>query len=80
MAQVDDLAPVIRPAIEEESKVAARMFDETVAGPPAASGRGAAPQMMYGERLKTFVKARTPKIIDQLDGKSQGDSVDIRTR
>ncbi len=82
LAQVDDLAPVIRPAIEEESKVAVRFFDQVVADP--AAGRGTATGgpglQMFGERLKTFVVARTPKIIDQLDGKSQGDQVEIRTR
>ena len=83
-AEVDDLAPVLRPAIEEESKVAAKFFDMAVADPavadPAAVPAAAGPQQMFGERLKTFVKARTPKIIDQLDGKSQGDQVEISTR
>jgi len=73
-AQVDDLAPAIRPAISEESKVAAHFFDEVVADPTSAA------TPMGGERLKTFVKARTPLVINQLDGKSQGDQIETNTR
>ena len=73
-AQVDDLAPAIRPAIAEESKVAAHFFVQVVADP--APG----PAQQFGERLKTFTKARTPLVIDQLDGKSKGDQIEISIR
>ena len=72
--QVDDLAPAIRPAIAEESAFAASTFDQVVADP--APGKDS----MFGERLKSFVKARTPKVIDQLDGKSDGDRFDNGVR
>jgi len=71
---VDDLAPVIRPAIAEESAAAARLFDQVVADP----GKGR--DSMFGERLKTFVKARTPLVINQLDGKSQGERFESNVR
>jgi len=75
-AQVDDLAPAIRPAIAEESKVAAHVFDQVVADPAP----GPSQAQMFGERLKTFVKARAPLVIDQLDGKSEGERIEINTR
>jgi hypothetical protein len=65
--QVDELAPVIRPAIAEESANAARNFDRVVADPVARTGFG------FGETLKSFVKARTPRVLEQLSGKSEGD-------
>jgi len=71
---VDELAPVIRPAIAEESEFAVRNFDQVVADP--APGR----EVMFGERLKTFVKARTPRVQEQLDGKSQGDRIEVGFR
>jgi hypothetical protein len=33
-------------------------------------------QESFGERLKTFVKARNPRVAEQLEGKSQGERFD----
>jgi spore coat protein CotH len=69
-SQVDELAPAIRPAIAEESASAARRFDQVVANPRAGEAA------TFGERLKTFVKARNLRVAEQLEGKSQGDRFD----
>ncbi len=73
--QVDELAPAIRPAIAEEGEQMVRTFDAVVADPQESDQR-----RMFGERLKPFVKARTPLVINQLNGKSQGDQVETHTR
>ncbi len=65
-SQVDELAPFIRPAIAEESESSVRRFDQVVADPVAGQGS------FFNERLKTFVKARNPRVAEQLEGKSQG--------
>jgi len=68
--QVDELAPAIRPAIAEESESSVRRFDQVVADPGAGEGS------FFGERLKTFVKARNLRVAEQLEGNSQGDRFD----
>lgn len=65
-AQVDEIAPVIRPAIAAESEDRAKWFDALVADQGADS---------YTETIKGFVKARARSVADQLDGKSQGSMV-----
>jgi len=68
--QVDELAPAIRPAIAEESESSVQRFDQVVSDPRAAE----AP--FFGEHLKTFVKARSLRVGEQLEGKSEGDRFD----
>jgi hypothetical protein len=71
--QVDDLAVVLRPAVQEESAERLRRFDSAVAGqvPPGDAG------MFRGANIpiKPFVKARAQSIADQLAGRSNGQRV-----
>ncbi len=60
--QVDAIAPVIRPAVQEEAKL--DRFDRAVAG----TSRSIVP-------IKPFVKLRSKSIADQLAGRSQGERV-----
>lgn len=64
--QVNEIAPVIRPAIGEESDAKAKWFDTLVSDNGSDS---------YTETIKGFVKARAQSVGDQLDGKSQGTTV-----
>lgn len=61
--EVNEIAPVIRPAIEEESDAKAKWFDTVVSDNGSDN---------YNETVKGFVKARAQSVGDQLDGKSQG--------
>jgi spore coat protein CotH len=61
--QVNQIAPVIRPAIAEESDAKAKWFDSIVADSGSDD---------YTETVKGFVKARAQSVADQLDGKSEG--------
>jgi len=63
IAQVNELAPVIRPAIAQESGGKVRWFDSVV-------GEGGSGN--FDETIKTFVKARAQSVEDQLAGKAQG--------
>jgi spore coat protein H len=62
-AQVDEIAALIRPSVQEESKL--DRFDRAVAG----TSRSYVP-------IKPFVKLRAQSIADQLAGKSQGRRID----
>lgn len=62
-AQVDEVAAVIRPAVQEEGKL--DRFDRAVAG----TSRSYVP-------IKPFVKARFASITDQLAGRSKGERID----
>ena len=62
-AQVDEIASLIRPVVQEESKL--DRFDRAVAG----TSRSYVP-------IKPFVKLRAQSIADQLAGKSQGRRID----
>jgi len=64
--QVNQIAPVIRPAIAQESDAKAKWFDTVVSDDAADS---------YNETVKGFVKARAQSVDDQLDGKSQGNTL-----
>ncbi len=64
--QVNEIAPVIRPAIKEESEDKAKWFDMVVSDNGADN---------YSETVKGFVQARAKSVADQLDGKSQGSVV-----
>jgi hypothetical protein len=66
IAQVDEIAPAIRAAIQEESKDKAAHFDRLV----SARLGGGTPAT---ETLKAFIIARAKSVADQLDGKAAGD-------
>ncbi|HOY57098.1 MAG TPA: malectin domain-containing carbohydrate-binding protein, partial [Verrucomicrobiota bacterium] len=68
--QVDEIAAVIRPALQEESESKLARFDQLVAGETISSpgpfgGGGTKP-------IKPFSKVRTESVLDQLSGKSEG--------
>jgi spore coat protein H len=71
-AQVNELAAVIRPAVQEESESKLESFDKVVAGENVPS-RGFGP---FGggqiKPIKPFAKVRTDSVREQLAGKSQG--------
>src|SRR5262249_46117204 len=84
--QVDEIAAAIRSAVAEESEEKLARFDAVVAGGDVQSrgfgGRmrgGGGPPMFGGgdpiKSIKGFVKVRAQSISDQLDGKSQGQTV-----
>jgi len=64
-SQVDEIAAVIRPAVQEESKL--DRFDRAVAG----TSRSIVP-------IKPFVKLRAKSVADQLAGKSRGSHIEGR--
>ena len=66
IAQVNEIAPVIRPAIQEESATTAKWFDTVVSDKTEDN---------YSETIKGFVKARAQSVNDQLAGKSQGSTL-----
>jgi hypothetical protein len=76
-AQVDELAAILRPAIEEESEAMAERFDQIVSGrnpePPAVPGFGGPGGFGQPTRpIKPFVGARAKSVDDQLAGRAQG--------
>ncbi len=68
--QVDQIAGVIRPAVQEESESTLSRFDKLVAGElvgaPGPFGGG------QTKPIKPFTKVRTESVLEQLAGKSQG--------
>ena len=71
--QVDELAAMIRPAIEEESPERLAEFEKAAAGQPLTIVMG--PGFQGGTAvtpIKPFVKARNQAVADQLEGKSKG--------
>ncbi len=71
--QVDELAKVIRPAIEEESKAKLARFESAVEGKPISTGG------FFGQKLKPikpFAEVRTKSVTEQLEGVSQGKRLD----
>ena len=78
---MDEIAAAIRPAVEAESAEKLARFDKVVAGEPAprAEGFGGPPGPFGGapvKPIKGFVKARAWSVNAQLDGKSEGLSLD----
>ena len=68
--QVDQLAAIIRPAVQEESESKLARFDKLVAGEPLpTSGPFGGGQT---KPIKPFSKVRTESILEQLSGKSEG--------
>jgi hypothetical protein len=77
-AQVDALAPVLRPSVEEESKEKVANFDRAVAGempPPGAGARGFGGPGAGGKPIKPFTKERAASVQAQLSGKTDEASV-----
>ncbi|MHA3773419.1 CotH kinase family protein [Verrucomicrobiota bacterium sgz303538] len=78
--QVDEIASIIRPAVQEESAEKLARFDRSVAGEVSAPAQPAGfPGPGFGgpmtdslKPVKPFVIARTQSVIDQLAGKSEG--------
>jgi hypothetical protein len=73
--QVDELAPVIRPAVAEESQEKLTVFDAVVAGGNVPARFGGPPFGRSGDPVKSikgFVKERAQSLTEQLSGKSQG--------
>jgi spore coat protein CotH len=68
--QVDEIAVVIRPAVQEESEAKLARFDKVVAGEllssPGPFGGGQI------KPIKPFAKVRMESVLDQLAGKSEG--------
>lgn len=70
--QVDQIAAVIRPAVQEESEAKLERFDKLVAGELLTStgpGRFGGGQT---KPIKPFSKVRTESVMEQLAGKSEG--------
>jgi spore coat protein H len=75
-AQVDQLAPLLRPAIQEESPERLAEFNKAAAGEMVnismgQAGMGATPV----KSIKAFVGPRHQSVRDQLAGKSQGQTI-----
>jgi spore coat protein H len=73
--QVDEIAAVIRPAIKDEPVSSIDRFELAVAGkmiPPIRRGFGGGGDT---QPIKPFVKVRTQSILDQLAGKSDGQTL-----
>ncbi|MDB6029894.1 MAG: hypothetical protein JWM16_232 [Verrucomicrobiales bacterium] len=85
--QVENLAAIIRPAVQEESADKLAQFDRAVAGEMVAANRpgprhpGGAARAPAGylKPIKTFVKARSVSMSDQLAGRSEGETIESRS-
>jgi spore coat protein H len=74
--QVDQIAPVIRPAIKDEGGGKVEDFDRVVAGQPSERPSGFGRFGGGAKPIKTFVIARNAAVIAQLQNKSQGAEMD----
>ncbi len=78
--QMDDLAPILRPSVKEESEDLLKNFERQVAGEPVQQGPGGFGGFGGGgqpmKTIKPFAKTRTQSILDQLSGKSKGQELD----
>jgi hypothetical protein len=70
--QVDTIAAAIRPAIQEESENKLGAFDRMAAGKPVGSGGLADFFQQPMKPIKSFVVVRLQSVLDQLAGKTQG--------
>ncbi|HYE31085.1 MAG TPA: CotH kinase family protein [Methylomirabilota bacterium] len=71
--QVDLLASVLRPAVQEESPEKLARFDKLIAGESsAASSPGGFPMMGATQPVKAFAKVRAASVAAQLKGESKG--------
>lgn len=70
--QVDELAAIIRPAVQEESAAKLERFDQAVAG-EILTGGGFGPFGGSGIKpIKPFTVVRTKSVRDQVAGRSEG--------
>ena len=80
--QVDELAAVLRPAVQEESATLLARFDRVVAGEAIAAGGPGGGEPSFGgpgggfgqamKPIRSFVAIRARSVNDQLAGKSEG--------
>jgi spore coat protein H len=75
--QVDELASILRPAIQDESAEMAARFDQVTSGqpPPPSASQSFGPPGGFGQTVlpvKPFVVARARSVAAQLDGTSEG--------
>jgi hypothetical protein len=80
--QVDELAAVLRPAVQEESALLLARFDRVVAGEAIAAGGPGGGEPSFGgpgggfgqamKPIRSFVAFRARSVNDQLAGKSEG--------
>ncbi len=80
--QVDELAAVLRPAVQEESAPLLARFDRVVAGEAIAAGGPGGGEPSFGgpsggfgqamKPIRSFVAFRARSVNDQLAGKSEG--------
>jgi hypothetical protein len=82
--QVDEVAALIRPSVKQESEEKLARFEKAVAGEaisPAGFGGppGGGPPGFGGfasiKPIKAFVTARAPSVLDQVSGKSEGETI-----
>ncbi len=70
--QVDEIAAIIRPAVQEESEAKLERFDKVVAG-EVLTGGGFGPFGGSGIKpIKPFTVVRTESVRDQVAGRSEG--------
>jgi spore coat protein CotH len=75
-SQVDQLAPLLQPAVEQESSERLADFKKAIAGETLTISSG--PPGMPGspvKPIKAFVEPRQKSVRDQLAGKSQGQTI-----
>jgi spore coat protein H len=72
--RVNELATVLREPIAAESKLRAKLFEETIGFQPATHADGILLRLMDlpSNPLLPFIEARARSVRQQLDGKSQG--------
>src|ERR1035441_3067973 len=70
--QVDELAPMLRPAVQEESAQLLARFERLVAGEAIAAGGQGGGFGQAMKPIKSFVAVRARSVIDQLAGMSEG--------
>lgn len=82
--QVDNIAAVIRPAVQEESKEKLALFERAIAGETIPSHqlgqRSPGGAGGYLKPIKAFVKARAASVSEQLSGRSKGQEIEGRPR
>lgn len=85
IAQVDEVARAIRPAVKDEPVEKLATFDKVIAGEsvaPTGFGGDAGPRPNFGgpmgmgpvKPIRAFVPVRAQSVADQLAGKSQGET------
>lgn len=73
---MDELAAVLRAAIQQESAERLSEFDNAVAGAKVSIAMGPGFNGSVAVTpIKPFVKARVKSVADQLEGKSKGETI-----